>query len=172
MRRAMFIAVPLMLAAGACSGHKDDSDVNAVAPAGFVPPTALNRTDFVDLLDRHFNQYDVNHDSILQAKEIPERHRDRIMSFDANESGSLSWTELKAMIAANKADTKGNLASKAEFGLLIAIGADTTEPESGEAVKAVSRKRLESIYTGTLFYDIAADRAHRKQSPFDAKLPE
>ena len=95
MRRAMFIVVPLMLAAGACSGHKDDSDVNAVAPAGFVPPTALNRTDFVDLLDRHFNQYDVNHDSILQAKEIPERHRERIMSFDANHDGEITLDEFE-----------------------------------------------------------------------------
>ena len=95
MRRAMFIAVPLMLATGACSGHKDDSAVNAVAPAGFVPPTALNRTDFVDLLDRHFNKYDVNHDSILEANEVPERHRDRIMSFDANHDGEITLDEFE-----------------------------------------------------------------------------
>jgi hypothetical protein len=95
MRRATLIAVPLMLAAGACSGHKDEAQVNAVAPAGFVPPTALNRTDFVDILDRHFTKYDVNHDSILQASEVPARHHDRIMSFDTNHNGEITLDEFE-----------------------------------------------------------------------------
>ena len=95
MRRASIIAVPLVLAIAACSSHKDDAAVNAVAPAGFVPPTALNRTDFVDILDRHFTQYDVNHDSILEPNEIPERHHDRIMSFDANHDGQITLGEFE-----------------------------------------------------------------------------
>jgi hypothetical protein len=95
MRRATLIIVPLLFALGACSGQKDDSTINAVAPAGFVPPTALNRTDFLDLLDRHFNKYDVNHDSILQAGEVPERRRDRIMSFDANHNGEITLDEFE-----------------------------------------------------------------------------
>jgi hypothetical protein len=95
MRRASIVAAPLLLALAACSGHKDDKTVNAVAPAGFVPPTALNRTDFVDILDRHFTKYDLNHDSILQASEIPARHHDRIMSFDTNHDGEITLDEFE-----------------------------------------------------------------------------
>jgi hypothetical protein len=95
MRRASLIAIPLVLATAACSGHKDDKAANAVAPAGFVPPTALNRTDFVSILDRHFTQYDLNHDSILQASEVPERHHDRILSFDANHDGEITLDEFE-----------------------------------------------------------------------------
>ena len=95
MRRVSIIAVPLVLALAGCSGHKDDAEVNAVAPAGFVPPTALNRTDFVDILDRHFTKYDRNHDSILQASEVPARHHDRIMSFDTNHNGEITLDEFE-----------------------------------------------------------------------------
>lgn len=95
MRRALLIAFPLVLATAACSQHQDDKAVNAVAPAGFVPPTALNRTDFVDILDRHFTKYDLNHDSILQANEIPARHHDRIMSFDTNHNGEITLDEFE-----------------------------------------------------------------------------
>jgi peroxygenase len=97
---------------------------------------------------------------------------ERMFTFDTNHSNSLSWTELKAMMAANKQDTAGAIGSKAEFGLLIKLGADTTEMENGQKVPAVSRKRLQSIYTGTLFYDIAAEREKSHAKPVDDKLPE
>jgi hypothetical protein len=82
----------------------------------------------------------------------------RMMTFDTNHSGSLSWTELKAMIAANKQDARGSLASRAEFGLLIKIGADTTEREGTEQVAALSEARLRSVYAGDVFEDIARAR--------------
>lgn len=82
----------------------------------------------------------------------------RLMTFDANRSGSLSWTELRAMIAANKQDARGSLASRAEFGLLIKVGADTTELDGQERVAALSEARLRSVYTGSVFEDIARAR--------------
>lgn len=95
-----------------------------------------------------------------------------IMSFDANHSGSLTWTELKAMIAKNKTDTAGNVASKAEFGLLIKLGADTTEVEGTDQLPAVSEARLASVYDGTLFEKIAAEREKKPTPEVEGGLPE
>lgn len=94
MRRASIIVVvvALLSTTAACS-NKSDNDIPAVAPSGFVPPTALNRTDFLNILDRHFTENDINHDSILQASEVPKRHRDRIESFDTNHDGQVTFDE-------------------------------------------------------------------------------
>ena len=66
-----------------------------MAPAGFVPPTALNRTDFVDLIDKRFSQYDTNRDSVLEPDEVPQRHHDLIVSFDTNHDGRITLGEFE-----------------------------------------------------------------------------
>lgn len=96
----------------------------------------------------------------------------QIMTFDANKSGSLTWAELKVMLAKNKTDTAGNLASKAEFGLLIKLGSDTTELEGKEKVGAISEKRLAALYDGTLFHTIAAERERKPAAEIEGTLPE
>lgn len=97
----------------------------------------------------------------------------RMMTFDANRSGSLSWTELKAMISANKQDGRGSLASRAEFGLLIKVGADTTEQEGTERVPALSEARLRSVYTGSVFEDIARAREQAgNRAEIEGPLPD
>jgi hypothetical protein len=84
----------LLAAVAACSGKKDAADVNsAVAPAGFVPPTALNRTDFIDMVTRRFQELDVNHDSRISKDELPTRHRDVIASFDTDGDGMIGKEE-------------------------------------------------------------------------------
>lgn len=97
MRRFPILAVLAFAAVTAgCSGHKSDAATNnAVAPAGFVPPTALNRTDFIDLIDKRFAQYDVNRDSVLEADEVPLRHHDLILSFDTNHDGRITLDEFE-----------------------------------------------------------------------------
>ena len=60
-----------------------------------LPPTALNRTDFVDLIDKRFAQYDVNHDSALEKDEVPARHHDLILSFDTNHDGKITLGEFE-----------------------------------------------------------------------------
>ena len=99
---------------------------------------------------------------------------ERIMSFDANHSGSLSWTELKKMMGANSTSGKPVGASVAEFGLLLKLGADTTETEGKEKVDALSEARLKSVYTGTVFEGIARERAKKgaKAELVDGPLPE
>ncbi len=96
----------------------------------------------------------------------------QIMTFDANKSGSLTWAELKVMLAKNKTDTTGNVASKAEFGLLIKLGADTTEAEGKEKAQAISEKRLAALYDGTLFHTIAAEREQKPKAEVEGTLPE
>lgn len=81
-----------------------------------------------------------------------------IFGFDTNHTGSMTAKELAAMKAANKTDTAGALASKAEFGLLLKLAADTTEVENGKTVPALSKARLQALYDGDLFAQIAAER--------------
>jgi peroxygenase len=104
-----------------------------------------------------------------EGRFVPEAF-ERMWRFDRNHSGSLSWAELSAMIAANKQDTAGSLASKAEFGLLIKLAADTSEGEA--KTPAISRERLRSVYTGTIFYDVAAEREQHQAKAIEGALPE
>lgn len=96
----------------------------------------------------------------------------QIMTFDANRSGTLSWAELKAMIAKNKTDTAGSIASKAEFGLLIKLAADAKETEGGKQVAAISEARLRALYDGSLFHTIAAERGRKASAEITGPLPE
>ena len=110
MRRfsALTLSVTLAIVLAGCSRHKDDAVTNnAVAPAGFVPPTALNRTDFVGLIDKRFTELDLNHDSVLEASEIPLRHHDRIEAMDANHDGNVTPEERQQAMAAMRAQGRG-----------------------------------------------------------------
>lgn len=109
--------LPILLAAASmalllagCHRGRDDVAANAVAPAGFVPPTALNRTDFIDMVDRRFNELDVNHDSELSQNEIPTRHHDIIESFDVNHDGKVTKDEFEkgSLARFDKADINGD----------------------------------------------------------------
>ena len=82
----------LVAALAGCSRHNTVTN-SATAPAGFVPPTALNRTDFVNMVNHRFQTLDVDHDSTLSKAEIPVRHHDLIASFDANGDGKITRDE-------------------------------------------------------------------------------
>jgi Ca2+-binding EF-hand superfamily protein len=87
---------------------------------------------------------------------------DRMLDvYDVNRSGSLSESEIQAMLAANRKDPVGGLASQGEFRMLMAVGADTTEGSQ----QAISRKALKSFYDGTLLYDLAARRGKPHTPP-------
>jgi hypothetical protein len=94
MRRYPIALAGLMLiaATGGCSRHNTVTN-SATAPAGFVPPTALNRTDFANLVNTRFQQLDVNHDSVISKAELPVRHHDLIASFDTNGDGKITRDE-------------------------------------------------------------------------------
>ena len=102
MRRVSIVAATLTLAGllAACSGHREEKAQkeaanSPVAPAGFVPPTALNRTDFVDMLDKRFTQLDLNHDSVLETSEVPLRHHDQVLAADTNHDGRITLDEFE-----------------------------------------------------------------------------
>ena len=103
------VAVATALVAG-CSRGRDNVTNNATAPAGFVPPTALNRADFLDMVDHRFAQLDANHDSELDQNEIPARHHDIIESFDVNHDGKVTKDEFEkgSLARFDKADTNGD----------------------------------------------------------------
>ncbi len=80
---------------------------------------------------------------------------ERIKTFDADKSESLSWKEIKALMAANGKSLFGRVAAFGEFSLLFKVGADKTVSEGGKDVKAISFERLRQLYDGTLFYRLA-----------------
>ena len=82
----------LIAATAACSRHNTVTN-SATAPAGFVPPTALNRTDFTNLVNKRFQQLDVNRDAVISNAELPARHHDLIASFDTNHDGKITRDE-------------------------------------------------------------------------------
>ncbi|MGN6375469.1 MAG: hypothetical protein ACTHMG_07925 [Sphingomonas sp.] len=127
MRRlTITLAVASAVALGACSRGHDNVTANAVAPAGFVPPTALDRTDFIDMVDRRFNQLDVNHDSELSTREIPERHHDIIASFDVNHDGRITKDEFEkgSLGRFDDADLNGDKVLTGEERRAADLGAD------------------------------------------------
>jgi len=109
MRLTLLVAASLALSLGGCHG-RDNVTANATAPAGFVPPTALNRTDFLDMVDHRFNELDVNRDSELSQDEIPVRHHDIIESFDVNHDGKITRDEFEkgSLARFDKADINGD----------------------------------------------------------------
>lgn len=76
--------------------------------------------------------------------------------FDADRSGSLSESELDAMLAAHAAERPGGeTASRLEFKLLMMIASDRSKRVEGRELRAISRERLLAFYDGSLFYELA-----------------
>lgn len=113
----------------------------------------------IDTAKIHTTKHDSDTDAFDEAGHRNADKVAKLMAFDADRSGNLNWAELKAMIQANKETTAGSLASVAEFGLLLRLGADATDTVKGKAKPALSRARLESVYDGSLFEKLAAEKA-------------
>jgi len=137
--------LPILLAAASvtlllagCHRDRDNVTANAVAPAGFVPPTALNRTDFLDMVDRRFNELDVNHDSELSQDEIPTRHHDIIESFDVNHDGKITKDEFEkgSLARFDKADTNGDKVLTGEERRAAEVPDDGNALDGGNAAAA------------------------------------
>ena len=92
--------------------------------------------------------YDANGDFVSEKY-------NRILGFDSNKSGSLTWAELEKMIEANGKSWLGRLAATGEFKLLVSLAADKSEVENGKTVQTISFDRLKQLYDGTLFYTLA-----------------
>ena len=141
MRLPILLAAASMalFLAGCHRGH-DDITANAVAPAGFVPPTALNRTDFIDMVDRRFAELDVNHDSELSQDEIPSRHHDIVESFDVNHDGKVTKEEFdKGSLARfDKADINGDKVLTGEERRQAEVPDDGNALDGGNAAAAAT----------------------------------
>jgi hypothetical protein len=130
MRRISILITGMagLAALSACS--KPNSVTNsATAPAGFVPPTALSRTDFTTMVTRRFEQLDVNHDLYLDKAELPVRHHDIIAAFDTNGDGKVSKDEfIKGSLARfDAADRNQDQVLTGEERRSADLGADTGE---------------------------------------------
>lgn len=123
--------VALALVAG-CSRGRDNVTANATAPAGFVPPTALNRTDFLDMVDHRFSELDVDRDSELSQQEYPLRHHDIVAGFDTNHDGHVTKGEFEqgALSRFDKADINGDKVLTGEERRSAELAADTANGEA------------------------------------------
>ncbi|MCC7198673.1 MAG: hypothetical protein IT483_04105 [Gammaproteobacteria bacterium] len=78
---------------------------------------------------------------------------------DVDGGKALTSVDLARMIAANREGLAGYVTAMAEWQLLLALAADTRAVEAGRTVPAVSVARIRAFYEGTLFYDLARERA-------------
>ena len=82
---------------------------------------------------------------------------------DRNGDKVLTATEITRMVNANRETLLGSLVSLVEWQTLLAVAADTNAIENGKAVPALSVARVKSFYDGTLFYEIAKERARAER---------
>lgn len=75
---------------------------------------------------------------------------------DTDADGSLGRDEVARMIAANRTDAAGNLASKAEFSLLMTL-AGTDRVRDGQTERVLTRENMVALYDGSLFYRVAGE---------------
>ncbi|MHC4831338.1 MAG: caleosin family protein [Planctomycetota bacterium] len=94
---------------------------------------------------------------------VPEKFEEMWQSFDLNQDGELTQHELDNMINTNVAEAggEGKLAARGEFYLLMDIAGKVNQ--SGE--KTLTRDQMQSFYDGSLFPDLAAERAKDPHKP-------
>jgi len=85
----------------------------------------------------------------------PSRLRRLFTRFDGD--GGLDARELRRLVADNRTDLLGHLGSRAEFGLLLALAG---QDRNGKRV--LTRERLERLYDGSLFHQLAEEVAARR----------
>jgi peroxygenase len=90
-----------------------------------------------------------------QGQFVPEKFEEMFAKHDTNHDGAFNKPEIDAMIKINKETTAGQIASKAEFGLLLSLGGQVSD--SGE--KVLTRQRMQELYDGTLFYTIEKEKS-------------
>lgn len=79
----------------------------------------------------------------------------------AHRDGALDASQLSHLIAGNRTDLVGHVASKVEFALLMELAG-----ESRGSRRVLTRDRLARFYDGSLLYEIARDvQAKRGTSP-------
>jgi hypothetical protein len=101
---------------------------------------------------------------------------EKMFSYDGGKTGSLTEAEVGRLIDDSALTKFGKFRTKAGYNLLFKVAADTQKPvldASGTPVMgkdgkpqvapSLSRERLKSFFTGTVFYDVAA--AHGNVRP-------
>ena len=119
---------------------------------GLAPQIAGKLTTTIDMNNIHKAKHAADTGTYDEKGNFVSERFKRVKTFDANNSQSLSWAEMKTLMAANGKDFVGRIAAFGEFKLLHGLANDTTETEDGKKVKAVSFERLSQLYDGTLFY--------------------
>ncbi len=88
-----------------------------------------------------------------QGNFVQSRFNALFINFDKNRDDALNRQELDDMMIA-RGNGKANIGSKAEFGLLLEIAGED-RPDG----RVVTRKTLQALYDGSLFYTLAGEKA-------------
>jgi peroxygenase len=78
---------------------------------------------------------------------------------DRNGDKAITATEIGRMVSINRRTLLGSAVSLAEWQLLLLVAADTEAIEADKPVPALSIARIKAFYDGTLFYELAKERA-------------
>jgi peroxygenase len=94
---------------------------------------------------------------------VPRKLDELWAKFDKDKDGQLTRAELDNMINVNAKDAgvKGKIAARGEFFLLL----DLAGQPNAKGEKVITKERLQAFYDGTLFPQIAAERAAMGKDP-------
>lgn len=87
-----------------------------------------------------------------------ERAFGRHARVDRRGNKAFTAADLARMLGASRGTFRDYALAMAEWGLLLALAADTSVSDRGRTVPALSVARLQSFYQGTLFYKLAKER--------------
>ena len=79
--------------------------------------------------------------------------------FDQGQKGALNQSDIQAMHASLSTDKVGDVASKAEFDLLMELAGQNQTMADGSSQRVLTKDAMQQFYDGTLFYQLAGERA-------------
>ena len=105
----------------------------------------------------HLAKHDSDSDTYdAQGHFDPARFEQMFTDFDTNKDSALDKAEIDVMLDTRKETFVGRQAAGAEFGLLLKL-AGQERPVDGQPQPVLTRERLQSLYDGNLFYELAGE---------------
>jgi peroxygenase len=79
--------------------------------------------------------------------------------FDQGNKGALTQGDIQAMHASLSTDKVGDVASKAEFDLLMELAGQNQTLADGSSQRVLTKERMQQFYDGTLFFQLTGEKA-------------
>ena len=94
-----------------------------------------------------------------QGQFVQSKYDELWSRFDQGNKGALSQSDIQAMHASLSTDKVGDVASKAEFDLLMELAGQNRTMADGSSQRVLTKERMQQFYDGSLFYQLAGETA-------------